>query len=121
MLHAELLQDERGLSHDRQLGRGCREHADLGCLAVHLDSPSAAVWAMSRRYCIPSNQTPPHAAYARSRASGSVDPSPVTARTRPPAVTTLPSRSAVPAWKTTTSSTVPSRPRISAPTLWSPG
>ena len=52
------------------------------------------------------------AAYAAARAEAGSAPSAVTFSTRPPAVTSAPSRSAVPAWVTSTSAGTRSRPLI---------
>ena len=58
--------------------------------------------AMSSRRWDPSKSIMSAAAYAAARAAARSSPSAVTPSTRPPAVTTSPSRSAVPAWKTST-------------------
>src|SRR6185295_14625063 len=72
--------------------------------------------AMSRRSCRPSKRITSAAAYAWVRASCVVSPSAVTFRTRPPAVTISPSTSAVPACRTSTSSSATrSSPWITSP------
>ncbi len=59
---------------------------------------------------------------ARVRAAATVSPSAVTARTRPPLVTTSPFSRRVPAWKTCTSSEAAlSRPEIVFPVSYFPG
>ena len=82
-------------------------------LAAHASPASAA--AMSRRSCIPSKRITSAAAYAASRAAAGSRPSAVTFRTRPPAVTTSPSRSAVPAWVTSTPAGTSSSPEMTSP------
>src|SRR5918992_3960934 len=142
MRDPELLQDQPRLSHDRQLGRRRGEHADHRCLVAHVlllsspieppiepapaaatspRPPPAALPAMSSRRIIPSNEVADAASYARARAAKRLGPHPVAASTRPPDVTTLSSRSAVPAWKTIESATAAaaSRPWISSPVAWS--
>ena len=59
--------------------------------------PLRARCPMSVRFCLPSNWMRSQALYARSRASWKVAPMAVTLSTRPPAVTSWPSRMAVPA------------------------
>ena len=76
---------------------------------------AAACSAMSRRSWRPSNSIMSAAAYAASRAAPTSGPSAVTLRTRPPAVTTSPSASAVPAWVTSTPGGTRSRPRMTSP------
>ena len=73
----------------------------IGVSSVTSSPPSAAPAAMSPRRVMPSNEMCDAASYARLRASRTVGPHPVAASTRPPSVTTLPSRSAVPEWNTT--------------------
>ena len=78
-----------------------------------------ATAAMSRRNCVPSNVISSTAAYACARASATVLPVPVTERILPPFVTTVPSRTAVPPWKTSAPvASAASRPEIGAP-AWS--
>jgi len=55
---------------------------------------------MSVLCCAPSKLIIPAAAYACVRAAATVPPVPVTDRMRPPFVTSAPSRTAVPPWKT---------------------
>ena len=107
--------DERAflleLLEDR-VRRGCRFRlqsscGDVGCLER----------AMSRRYLAPGKSMRSTAAYTRcSRAFAELEPSAVTLSTRPPALGPLPSRRAVPAWKTSApSASASSMPRISTP------
>ncbi len=72
---------------------------------------------MSRRTCIPRNLILSTPAYARSRASAIVAPSPVTPSTRPPLVTIAPPRSVAPARCTRTPSR---RDASSSPVISSP-
>ena len=80
-------------------------------------SESAAAAAMSVRKVMPGKQSRSTAANARARASAIDGPRPVTASTRPPAVTTASPSARVPAWNTVTPSTAPasSRPSIASP------
>ena len=72
---------------------------------------------MSRRNWAPGKSMRSTAAYACSRASATDPPSPVTFRTRPPALTRRPSRTAVPAWKTS----APPASASSMPPICDPG
>ena len=54
--------------------------------AYDVSAAPGARQPMSRRTCIPSKWMPPIASYAAARAAARSAPSPVTARTRPPAV-----------------------------------
>ena len=72
---------------------------------------------------MPSNETLATPSYARVTAASRLQPSAVTPRTRPPTVTTLPSRSPVAAWYTMMSDSpcTSSRPRTSSPVTTSSG
>src|SRR5262249_45409644 len=59
---------------------------------------------ISVRYCMPSNEICRTPSYARPIASPKLAPRPTTVSTRPPAVTSCPWSSPVPAWKTETPS-----------------
>ena len=65
--HLELLQDQPGLAHDRQLGGRGGEDADHRRRVAHRLAPSSAAAraAMSVRWCIPSNWMRSTPAYAR--------------------------------------------------------
>ena len=78
------LVDPAAERHDRVLHR-------------HRVYPVRAFRPMSRRYCIPPNEISATPVYARAIASEKSAPRPTTVRTRPPAVTSPPSRTAVPA------------------------
>ena len=91
---------------------GLRAHQDADARRVDLDARELLLdlglddrLASVMRRCRgaaerPSNEITSAAAYAAARAAARSAPSAVTPRTRPPAVTIAPSRSAVPAWKT---------------------
>jgi len=67
---------------------------------------------------MPSNWIFSAPAYARSRAAPIDSPRPITLSTRPPFVTRPPSRSAVPAWKTSAPvSSAATTPRMGVPRL----
>src|SRR5439155_27197745 len=72
-------------------------------------SSSDARNAMSVRNCFPLKSIASTTSYARDRACARSAPSALTARTRPPAVTSL-RRFFVPAWKTSTSGIDPTSP-----------
>src|SRR5690606_2298935 len=98
-LDPEALEGLRRLRHLLAVGLRPHQHADLHGV------PPAAAAAMSERCCSPRQPIFPTAAYADAFASPIVGPVPVTARTRPPAVTRRPrSSSATPAPKTVTPS-----------------
>ena len=94
-----------GAHHDadqrRRLAGLLGDHGELGLGAQRSLALSRA--AMSRRSWRPGNSTMSAAAYAASRALCASAPSAVMFSTRPPAVTSSPSRRAVPAWVTSTS------------------
>src|SRR3954470_6314690 len=119
---AELLEHRPGLLQDLELRRRGEEDSDQR-LVAHACPPPSIPAAMSVRYRIPSKEMCRAASYARDRASAAVDPLPVTESTRPPTVTTLPSRISVPAWKTFTPSirAAASRPSIGFPVSYAPG
>ena len=72
---------------------------------------------MSVRCWAPSKSTSATPSYAAARAAARSHPVPTTASTRPPAVTSAPSRRAVPAWITCTpsSSSASATPVITSP------
>ena len=73
---------------------------------------------MSWRHWAPGKEMEETPSYALARASATSLPTAVTARTRPPAVTSRPSESrAVPEWRTCTSDSLS---RVSVPTMTSP-
>ena len=72
---------------------------------------------------MPSNRMRSTASYAVSIARGTSSATAVTPTTRPPAVTSLPSRRAVPAWNTSTPGidSAASIPVIGTPVAYFPG
>ena len=79
--------------------------ADAYVMSCFVRAPASARCAMSRRYTMPSNRMLDTPAYTRCSASSSVSPTADTARTRPPAVNSVPSAArVVPAWYTDTCS-----------------
>src|SRR5262249_51801871 len=100
-----------GVEHDVEVGVAAQHdthanrvrHGRLSCGDVV--SCAALRRPMSRRQCMPSNRILAAAVYAPSMASATLVAVAVTPRTRPPEVTSRPSRCAVPAWKTTTPGT----------------
>src|SRR5215217_3718275 len=123
MVDVALLQLLRGRVHRGHVALGAHDDADdrgvdVEALELRLDL-GLDLWlahaAMSVRSCRPSKAIMSAAAYAAARAAGTPSASAVTLSTRPPAVTIAPSRSAVPAWVTSTPSGTRSRPEISSP------